>query len=627
MNLYYQILNSLSAMLIATSVPAPDVEWESDYEWHAEGNELVFQARNRSILSECTRIKNGTLYAPLISQGFHEFYVNGQLVSSSGDAKYSQGHELYNILDVPCENIPKGELIWRVRTQTGVFARLDRFPSVTTDINFEYLTVRGVSISMAGGIIFISFFLLVIFANYFPIQTLSSMFLSGFFIGLFFILINPSYFFISLPPLVLHRLHDIVLWTGMIFSWHFLREMTATSRWNIMLHTLLTLVSVTILITAQDLNQAQVGSNLASITNLFAIIVFTIEISVKLVKSRTVSFESYLSLGCILIFVITGGNDLALTLGLVKSIPVFTVGFPFAYALMSSLANMKIKLVQAERDHLAKNLEKEVASKTSILKERTEELQSTVNALQQTQAELVHSSKMASLGTLAAGIAHEINNALNYPMGAIPVLVRMFSKSEVAPNEIVKAKEIVSLMKDGLYLTADIIKNLKSYSSNSSTRNHKINLKKILDNTIGLSRNHLKSDISLNIKVPDNYEIEARSASLSQIFMNIIHNAADAMEGQKELKSITLDAFDDIASHIITISDTGPGIPQGIKERIFDPFFTTKGEGKGTGLGLFIVNKEVQSLGGKIVVDSAIGEGTTFKIIFPKNADKSEGVA
>ena len=627
MEFYYAILNSIAAALISTSAARPPQGWVIDEPWHIEGPAKVFTASSTKVIEECKREPDQKLHLPLVVQGFHELYLDGDLFLSTGDNKFKKASATYNLADIKCENLVGSKLTWKVRTTTFFYANIYKYPYVYEGINWQTFLCRGVSISMSGGTIFLAFFLLLIFKNYFRRKTLASMFLSGILVGTFLILTNPEVFFIEMRPIDLHRLHDVVLWIGMIFCWIFMTDITDSVRWVTRLHIAIAVFSVLIIISSRTLDQAQVGSSIAFVACLIFIFQFLGYAFSKMIRARSFTINTAVELFGVGLFCVTAINDLLINFGILDSVPVFTVGFPFVYALLSVLANMKITQIQAERDHLATNLESEVASKTASLNERTVHLESTLGELKKTQAELVHSSKMASLGTLAAGIAHEINNALNYPMGAAPALKRILEKDEVTKSDVEKAKTIVSTMTDGLYLTADIIKNLKRYSGRHSSQVEQINVKTVLENTIVLCRNHLKQDVTLNVNVPDNLIITGTKAGLSQVFMNIINNAADAMDKQLPPKTITVSAEMNDSDVLIHITDTGPGIPEAIQHRIFDPFFTTKAEGKGTGLGLFIVNKEVQTLQGKLTLKSKENEGTTFTITVPKNPQKLAGAA
>jgi two-component system NtrC family sensor kinase len=294
-------------------------------------------------------------------------------------------------------------------------------------------------------------------------------------------------------------------------------------------------------------------------------------------------------------------------------------------------------------------LEAKVHERTVELEDTNRNLNDTLEHLKATQSQLVESEKMASLGVLTAGIAHEINNPINFVKSNIKPLqldiqdlwevINMYEKidpaddleSQVYRISAYKQKidmsyireEIVSLLQgieDGATRTAEIVKGLRTFSRLDETELKKVNLFEGLDSTLVL----LRSSMPVNIQVIRNYEIvpsvECFPGKLNQVFMNIMGNAVYAMEkkhsGEPEYLTVGTYLYD--MDHVaVRIADTGMGMPDSVKEKIFDPFFTTKEIGEGTGLGLSIVFSIIEKHKGKIIVHSTMGAGTEFLIILP----------
>jgi two-component system, NtrC family, sensor kinase len=222
--------------------------------------------------------------------------------------------------------------------------------------------------------------------------------------------------------------------------------------------------------------------------------------------------------------------------------------------------------------------------------------------------QLAMAEKLSGLGTLTAGIAHELNNPLVSIMGFTEAIL-----TEKNPDTIQKyAGKVFNRSKH----MASIILNMSGYiRSAESTEEKAVNLNECIDAAIEIAilttyNNAIKLDKSFSDLPP----IKAKSEEVQQIFINLLSNAVQAMEGKGELKISTERNNGNVLAKII---DTGPGIPEEYLSKIYDPFFTTKEQGKGTGLGLNIVHQLVVKYGGKIDVSSLKGEGTTFSLSFP----------
>ncbi len=223
------------------------------------------------------------------------------------------------------------------------------------------------------------------------------------------------------------------------------------------------------------------------------------------------------------------------------------------------------------------------------------------------QQQMVTSEKLASIGLLSAGVAHEINT----PLTGISSYVQMLQKKLTEANYL----QILKKIEDQTDRVSKIVKNLLSFARNpADPAFHRVDLKDSLEEIISLIDYRLKSlNINLDLDLKQ-VIIYAQKERLQQVFINIILNALDAMPGGGQL-SIQTKQQDGQA--IIKISDTGLGIKPEHLPRIFDPFFTTKGIGKGTGLGLSISFAIIKEHEGQILVDSQVGQGTTFTIILP----------
>ena len=231
--------------------------------------------------------------------------------------------------------------------------------------------------------------------------------------------------------------------------------------------------------------------------------------------------------------------------------------------------------------------------------------------LEKIQTQLLQAEKMSSLGKLAAGVAHQLNN----PLGGITLFTQLMLEEHELNKDA--RDDLLRIQKDAERCSA-IVKELLEFARQTKREVRLQNINKIIGRTLFLLRNQA---IFQNIEIIEEYdtiipEIPADVQQLNHVFMNIILNAADAMEGSGILE-IRTTLKEDTGMVLITISDTGPGIPKSILSSIFEPFFTTKEEGKGTGLGLSMAYGIVESHHGEISAENRKSGGTQFSIQLP----------
>jgi len=225
--------------------------------------------------------------------------------------------------------------------------------------------------------------------------------------------------------------------------------------------------------------------------------------------------------------------------------------------------------------------------------------------------QLAMAEKLAGLGTLTAGIAHELNNPLVSIMG--------FTEAILAETDRDKIQRYAGKVFDRSKHMSSIILNMSGYSRSALSAVEKdVDLNERINAAIDIAiLTTYNNDIKLDKMFSDLPPIKAKPEEIQQIFINLLVNAVQAMEGKGELKISTARENGNV---IAKIKDTGPGIPKEFLSKIYDPFFTTKEQGKGTGLGLNIVHQLVLKYGGKIDVSSAPNQGTTFSLSFPVNS-------
>jgi two-component system, NtrC family, sensor kinase len=232
---------------------------------------------------------------------------------------------------------------------------------------------------------------------------------------------------------------------------------------------------------------------------------------------------------------------------------------------------------------------------------------------------LMQSSKMAALGKMAAGIAHEINNPLAVIAEKAGWLKDLLVEEDVAKSPNLKEfEETVGRIEYHVDRAKKVTHRLLGFARRMEPVTEKVDVNKVLKETVGFLENearflniYLRTDLDSSLPL-----ITSDTTQLQQVFLNLMNNAIDAIgkNGEIKIKTSYLPQDRMVA---VDVADNGPGIPKDVLAKIFDPFFTTKEVGKGTGLGLSISYTIIEKLGGKIKVASEVGKGTTFNILLP----------
>jgi PAS domain S-box-containing protein len=237
------------------------------------------------------------------------------------------------------------------------------------------------------------------------------------------------------------------------------------------------------------------------------------------------------------------------------------------------------------------------------------------------QRQLVFADRMACVGTLAAGVAHEINNPLAYVSANITLMAESLRalNAEVSSERLSELCEMASEVQEGAERIRKIVRGLKTFSRAEEERRTVVDVRPLLELSINMAFNEIRHRARLVKDYGPIPLVDADEARLGQVFINLLINAAQALpEGSSDDNEIRIVTATDAAGRaIIEVRDTGAGIPAPLLGRVFDPFFTTKQLGVGTGLGLSICHNIVSALGGDISVTSELGVGTTFRLVLP----------
>ncbi len=313
--------------------------------------------------------------------------------------------------------------------------------------------------------------------------------------------------------------------------------------------------------------------------------------------------------------------------------------------------------VSVENEKLVKQqnilLEEKVYKRTEELQHSNSQLNEAIINLKDTQTQLVESEKMASLGQLTAGIAHEINNPINFVKSNINPLkldfadiitlldkydslhdmpdenaikqklsdLKKLQKSLDIPFVKEEIKNLINGIEDGAERTAEIVRGLRTFTRIDESALKKVNIHDGINSTLVILKNSMPFHVEIVRNFNANGSIECFPGKLNQVFMNIFNNAFQSMIeiSESDEKDFLFIQTDDIENDRIKISmrDTGIGMSEEVQKKVFEPFFTTKDVGEGTGLGLAIVHKIIHKHSGTIEVKSQVGYGTEFIIILP----------
>jgi signal transduction histidine kinase len=300
-----------------------------------------------------------------------------------------------------------------------------------------------------------------------------------------------------------------------------------------------------------------------------------------------------------------------------------------------------------------RRLQAELAVRNALLESANAELASTLDELKQAGVQLVQAERLAAVGELAAGVAHEVNNPVNFATNALKTLrsyvediqrvTRRFAElewsdpaklpsqvrelerleAEVGFDELVASlAELVAIVTEGLERTHRLVADLRDFASPGEGRRGQVDLKRGLESTLQLVRHALrKAQVEVQVEIPGPLPpVTGDPRALNQVFLNLLKNAAEALEGRGG--TVRVSAVADGDQVLVKVRDDGPGIAPELHPKIFEPFYSTKEAGRGTGLGLSISRRIVIDHGGSIEVESAPGQGTTFAVRLPVEGER-----
>ena len=456
---------------------------------------------------------------------------------------------------------------------------------------------------------------------------------------------------------------------AILFTKDFLSTPMRARRFNVVLTVIIGLQAIAFLINAAG--QIQIGFMLMQLaTTLFAISLIIVSAIVLIGGYRPARFLllswSVLLVGAI-IFTLKDNGILPYNTFTSYSMQGASI---IEMALLSFALADRINILKREKDasqaaalNAAKENERIIREQNIILEEkvteRTHELNESLEDLKQAQSQLVEAEKMASLGQLTAGIAHEINNPINFVTANINPLKRDLemvldamnvieevglsdASTEEKQKKIAEYKEeldfdyllvemnhLIKGIHEGASRTAEIVKGLRIFSRLDEDDLKRADLNEGLESTMIIANNLLNTHIKVTKEYGELPLVECYAGKLNQVFLNIISNAAYAIEkqfGETEGGELKLKTYTEGENVVIKISDNGIGMSDETRRKIFEPFFTTKDVGEGTGLGMSIAYNTIKKHHGQLQVTSEIGKGSEFTMLIPAIFDASAQV-
>lgn len=258
-------------------------------------------------------------------------------------------------------------------------------------------------------------------------------------------------------------------------------------------------------------------------------------------------------------------------------------------------------------------------------------LHTDITARKAMEAQVAASARLASIGTLAAGLAHEINTPLTYLSAGLESLARHLPAvlSSAPPRTAAPLLEALQIAREGAERVGQTVRDIKAFSRPDEDEQVAVDVRTVIAQAIRLARHEIAPRARLVEALGEVPKVRAQPSRLGQVVLNLLLNAAQSIpEGDRDHHEVRISTFvDDAGAAVMEVRDTGGGIDAAVAPHIFDPFFTRRAAGGGTGLGLWICHQIIERLGGRISFESGVGAGTCFRVTLPADASVATGAS
>lgn len=583
-----------------------DVFWPQNISWTNSEAGRRFQIESTTLPEACSKSPPGSyVNFPVVLMTNQSFYADGKLIRSTAGS-FEHIEATAPQLIVRCDEIKNAKSVrWSLEAEVKAFASIKYLPYISsfkprTGTITNFVNLLGCGAALTLGIISLIFF------NNTEFRSLRiPLAISAFAGGIYAASLVPGPLGLDLDGLTLSKLAVSSVWISNLMVFYLYRiQGYISKKWFVFIATWL-LVGILTALFAPNPDVAGIGT-LIDYPPTFVALIF---VYIRILKDKSLSKKSNYSrlvyLACPATFIFFGFLEMFSIMGVFIGPYIFPIGIVMGLLFYVLSLNEQVNETFRERDYLRENLEIEVQEKTQALKV-------TLAELLETQAQMVQNAKLASLGILAGGMAHDINNAINFIAGALGGIKRIIGlKCDEKGQE--EAGTYLSIMDSGVKIASQVVNSLRNHSRTSSIH-ERTELRKALDDVLTLTHSRLELT-KIEIDVPQGLHAYISEKALYEIFMNLILNAVDAMQEspQKNL-FIVVKSLENAVE--LKVTDTGSGILEENLPQIYDPFFTTKPIGQGSGLGLYIVKKHIDELKGQISIESREGL-TCFTLTIP----------
>lgn len=606
------ILIGFSSFLGVEKLPSDTGIWKITKEWTQVQDGWILKSSTDEINKLCQL--DGVMILPQVVHGIHRVYADGNLVFQSGDSSFKSTSAFYERGIVNCNYLTNAKVVtWDVTTYSEYFARLSKMPIVTGKNNTFFFFDVIINIAAGACLLILACFSILIFRGRVENNHIWSLVAGSLAFSIYSFLSSGSSLGITLSMIHTHKIADVAVWSGMFCYVYFFRIYNFLGKLEFYSFATAFCLGLTLILLGSSADVVQLGT---TIPIPFAFICLISFLSHSIYNGFKTGFNKNNILGIISLtsIVIAGSNDFLHILGVIDTFMFTPLGAVFGVFFLAGAVNQEIEKTYQERDDLVANLQSKVT-------EQTRHLSEALDQVKKSQVDLVQSARLASLGTLSAGIAHEINNAINFVNGAVVPLERKVMKN-IPESDRKIVEKLFGAIKEGTHLTVEIVRSLRNFTGLNQAKVKDVNIFDTVNSVLTILKSKI-NHIKVIVDISSDLFINCYQVGLNQIFMNLVTNALDVLPATDGEVKISAKMIEDTFLEI-RISDNGCGMSDEIKNRIFDPFFTTKEVGKGTGLGLHIVQKEVERHSGKITVESELNKGTTFIIQIPTNSEANK---